>query len=414
MHVAELERAAARIDAMPGDDAPPWPTLDPVALHGLAGELVRAIEPHSESDPAALLIQTLVAFGVLVGRTAHVRVEGDRHYASLYALLTGQTSKARKGTSWGRIRGTFDRVSNWPLVVSGLTSGEGLKFAVRDPHGEDQGVADKRLLVIESEFAQVLRNTARSGNTLSAAVREAWDTGRLATLTRNDPVTATGAHVGIIGHITTDELRAELTATDRANGFANRFLFVATKRSKCLPFGGAMLTDEQLDGLAVRIERAAAHATMLDAVSLDATARGTWAIVYPTLSEGLPGLLGAVTARAEAQVIRLALNFALLDCARAISNAHLLAALALWDYCDQSARVIFGSALGDPVADELLRQIRVAGEVSMSRTAMSNALGRHQTADRIDVALQMLSERRLVRSERIATGGRPSELWRAA
>ena len=413
MHLIDLERATARIDALPADDAQPWPELKPDALHGLAGDAVRLIAPQSEADPAALLAQTLVAAGVLMGRMAHVRVEGDRHYPNLFALLVGQSAKARKGTSWGRVRDLFARVQGWPQCASGLTSGEGLKYAVRDSLGDDPGVHDKRLLVIEGEFAQVLRNTARPGNTLSVAVRECWDTGRLATLTKNDPVTATGAHVGIIGHITADELRAELTATDRANGFANRFLFIAARRSQCLPFGGTV-SDRDLDRLAEQLARAAAHATMLDAVAFDAEAREVWASVYPELSEGMPGLLGAVTARAEAQVIRLALLYALLDCAKAISTAHLAAALALWDYAEQSARVIFGAALGDPVADQLLRLIRAAGAEGMSRTALSNALGRHQSADRIDVALMLLSTKRLATVERVNTGGRPSEVWRPA
>ena len=413
MQLVDLERAAAQIDAMPADKEPAWPALKPEALYGLAGDVVRTIEPHSEADPAALLAQTLVAAGVLLGRAAHVRIEGDRHYPNLFALAVGKSAKARKGTSWGRIRDTFERAPNWPKVISGLTSGEGLKFAVRDALGDDAGVTDKRLLVIEAEFAQVLRNTARPGNTLSVAVRECWDTGRLATLTKNDPVTASGAHVGIIGHITVDELKAELTATDRANGFANRFLFVATKRSKCLPFGGAV-AEIELAALAARLEGAAKHATMLDAVGMDDEARNIWGDVYPALSEGMPGLLGAVTARAEAQVIRLALVYSLLDCAKVIGSPHLLAALALWDYAEASARLIFGAALGDPLADDLLRLIRTAGQNGMTRTAMSNALSRHQTADRIDACLSLLVRRQLARCDRVNTSGRPSDVWRAS
>jgi hypothetical protein len=42
------------------------------------------------------------------------------------------------------------------------------------------------------------------------------------------------------GHITIDELRARLTRTDAANGFANRFLFPLVRRSKELPFGGSL------------------------------------------------------------------------------------------------------------------------------------------------------------------------------
>jgi hypothetical protein len=32
------------------------------AYHGIAGELVRAIEPTTEADPAAILLQFLAAF----------------------------------------------------------------------------------------------------------------------------------------------------------------------------------------------------------------------------------------------------------------------------------------------------------------------------------------------------------------
>jgi hypothetical protein len=88
-----------------------WPTLDPSALHGLAGDIVRAIEPHSESDPAAILVQVLLAFGAHVGRGPHVAVEGDQHHGNLFALLVGNTSKGRKGTSWGRVRELFERMA---------------------------------------------------------------------------------------------------------------------------------------------------------------------------------------------------------------------------------------------------------------------------------------------------------------
>ncbi|MGH8544201.1 MAG: hypothetical protein ACREX3_11365, partial [Gammaproteobacteria bacterium] len=146
--------------------------MDRCAYHGIVGELVTAIEPHTEADPAALLVQILVAFGVLIGRSPYVPVEGDRHYANLFAILVGATAKGRKGTSWGRVRSVFERVLGWLRVVSGLSSGEGLKYQVRDPRAEmvknkksgettkevvDEGVHDKRLLVTEPEFAQVLR-----------------------------------------------------------------------------------------------------------------------------------------------------------------------------------------------------------------------------------------------------------------
>jgi Bifunctional DNA primase/polymerase, N-terminal/Primase C terminal 2 (PriCT-2) len=81
-----------------------WPTLAPEALYGLAGEVVSTIEPHSESDPVALQLQFMAAFGNSIGRGRYVLVEGTRHYTNLFGLLVGATSKSRKGTSGDRIR----------------------------------------------------------------------------------------------------------------------------------------------------------------------------------------------------------------------------------------------------------------------------------------------------------------------
>lgn len=412
-----------------GDSGPAWPEpLDSAALHGIAGEFVRMIEPNTEADPAAILTQFLVAFGALVGRGPHYRVEGDRHYANLYALLLGATAKGRKGTSWGRVREAFELVEDWKPHVSGLSSGEGLKWNVRDQQtafeenkrGErvekivDDGVIDKRLLVIESEFASALRSVQRQGNTLSATVREGWDTGNLRTLTKHDPITATGAHICIVGHITADELRSELTATDTANGFANRFLFIAVRRSKLLPFGGAMTDEEAIHAFAVRLRDLAALARTRDRMTMTTTARQVWATVYPELSAGSEGMHGAVTARAEAQCVRLALIYALLDGADQIDRDHLLAALAVWQYCDETAKFVFGASLGDRTADEIMRRLRIAGDVGMTRNELRDAFSRHISAEKIGTALDMLRRKGRASCEMVATGGRPSELWRAA
>ena len=406
------------------------PEIDPAAFHGLAGEIVRAIENDTESDPVAVLAQVLVAFGALVGRGPHCRVEADEHHPNLFVILCGATSKARKGTSWGRVYEFFRSIPEWPRMESGLSSGEGLKYAVRDPVMRpekdkvtgnftmieaDPGISDKRLLVREGEFSQALRQAARPGNVLSAVTREAWDSGSLRTLTKTDQITATGAHICIIGHITADELRAELTATDTANGFANRFLFVAARRSKVLPFGGEEVLRNVLEGFTARLKAAATHARGLGEVSMTPAARSAWAGVYPDLSEGSPGLYGSVTARAEAQVLRLSLVYALLDGVKQIDKPHLMAALALWEYCAASAAFIFGDALGNPVADDLQVALRVAGSAGMTRTAISNHFKRHQSAERITSALTLLQSRRRATVERRTdTGGAPVEIWKAA
>lgn len=408
-----------------------WPEpLAPEAYHGLAGRFVRAVEPASEADPAALLVQFLLAAGNLIGRTAHALVENDRHHANEFAVLVGRSAKGRKGTSMGRVRATFARAEElWSAerVTSGLSSGEGLIWSVRDPiekqekitqRGEapryetvvaDPGVEDKRLFVVEPEFANVLKQTERQGNTLSAVLRQAWETGTLRSLTKNSPARATDAHVSIVGHITDEELRRYLTATESANGFGNRFLWFLVRRSKLLPDGGT----PDLSALAA-VERELAEvpefARSAGEVRRDAAAGTLWREVYPVLSADRHGLAGSLTGRAEAHVLRLSLIYAVLDRSPVVRTEHLLAALAVWQYAEESVLCLFGDSTGNPMADDILALLRNAAG-GMSRSEIRELVGKNVPAERISQALGVLLGLNLARFERRETGGRPVELW---
>jgi Protein of unknown function (DUF3987) len=401
-----------------------WPTMDEAAYYGLAGDIERTIAPHTEADTAAVLIQSLVYFGNAVGNSPYYLVEADKHHTNLFAVLVGQSAKGRKGTSGGRVRSVMKIADEqWieERMKGGLSSGEGLINEVRDeikkwdPKEQqyaiiDPGVADKRLMVTEPEFANALAVMERPGNTLSPATRNAWDGHKLSTLTKNSPLTGTGAHISIIGHITEDELGARITRTDMANGFANRFLFACVRRSKLLPHGGN-LDDAEVEKLSERIKAAVTFAKGVGRVGMTEPAKREWEAIYPHLSAEQPGLLGAITARAEAQTIRLALIYALLDGKDQIDVVHLRAAIAVWEYCEASAARIFGNALGDPVADEIMLALQHAAGTGMSRTAIRDLFGRHRSGDRIGAALAFLSTKGRARMEKKITDGRPSETW---
>ena len=207
-----------------------WPApAREAALHGPAGEFVTRTAPHTESDPMALLVQFLVCFGAAAGRNLHYAVEATRHSLNEFAILVGPSGKGRKGSAWDHVEALLSELDQGfaeRCVSSGLSSGEGLIFEVRDPSNGDGGAQDKRRLIIEAEFAQVLKVLAREGNTLSPVVRNAWDGKPLQTISKNSPVRATGAHIAIIGHITKDELLRFVSGTELANGFVNRFLVV--------------------------------------------------------------------------------------------------------------------------------------------------------------------------------------------
>jgi hypothetical protein len=404
----------------PAVPIPQWPKLKPEALYGLAGDFVRIVEPHTEADPVALLVQFLVSFGNIIGSRAYFSVEADRHHGNLFVALVGDTSKARKGTSFGHVLRLFQKIDqDWAdnRRMGGLSSGEGLIEHVRDatesddPKSADPGVEDKRLLVVESELSHVLKQLQRQGNTLSDTLRRAWDGDILGTMTRKQPLKATGAHVSLISHITKNELIRLLKETEAANGLGNRFLWACVRRSKVLPEGGN-LTNADLQPLVERLRLAVSFAQQ-EAVEIrrDDDAREGWRRVYEALSEGKPGLLGSMIARAEAQVVRLSMLFALLDCSKVVRRQHLLAGLAAWDYCEESARYTFGDSLGDPTADTILSALRAAGTVGMTRTEIRDYFGRNKGTAEIQRALAALASLGLARMEITSTKGRSEERW---
>lgn len=395
-----------------------WPAPpSELAYIGVLGDLVRAIEPHTESDSVAILAQSLVVFGSLIGRSAYYQVEASRHHTNEFIVLVGPSAKARKGSSLDQVMAVFSRVDPaWAdsRIATGLASGEGLVWRVRDP-GEDGegGTDDKRLLTVESEFASVLKVCRRQDNTLSANVRNAWDGKSMETMSKTSPARATGAHISIIGHITRDELLRNVDATEVANGFVNRFIHVAVRASKTLPFGGEIDTVD-FDDIVERLQLAVRFASVNERLRFSDDARSLWPQEYARLREGHHGLLGAVTARAEAHVVRLALLYALLDCSPEIGADHLLAALAVWDYAERSARWIYGFSLGDPLADELWEALR-SHEQGMTRTEIRDWFSRNKRRADIDRALATIQEAGLAERRRISrsSGAAEVEVWLA-
>lgn len=410
------------------DDSPFPDDPDKVAFHGLAGDLVAAIDPHTEASRVAILVQALVAYGSVIGRNAHFRVERTKHHLNLFAVIVGTTAKGRKGTSWDRVRNIYSEVDKAWLdkrIVGGMSSGEGLIWEVRDAVVKiekiddkgrtpgfqeveiDPGVEDKRLLIVESEFAGALKQADRQGNILSMVCRQAWESGTIRTLSKNSPAKSTDAHISIIGHVTADELRRYLSSTEAASGFGNRFLWLAVRRSKLLPEGGL---EPDIGPMQKRFAKAVDFARCVYEMPRDEEARELWHAVYPKLSAEVPGLVGALIARAEAQTMRLACIYALLDESHQVEAVHLKAALALWEYCHRSTRFIFGHSTGDSVADSILDALRKNKE-GLSRQEISSLFSRHQTEERLQSAMLVLERAELAHRQILKTGGRPKEVW---
>jgi hypothetical protein len=392
-----------------------WPVPPEAAVyHELPGEIVARIAPHTESDPVAILTQLLVSFGAAVGRDAWFQVEATRHHGNEYMCLVGDSARARKGSSWDHVRRLITTVDPTlqPRILTGLSSGEGVIWAVRDPSGQDPGQSDQRLLVIEPEFASALKASSREMSTLSPTLRSGWDGRPLAILTRTSPARASTAHIAIIGHITQHELRRHTTSLELANGYMNRVLLICCRRQRLLPEGGDPdpLHRTGLDRL---LAAALKQARTAGNVRLGPGARELWHHAYRTLAaEPTDQIVAQITARAEAHVIRLALIYALADGQREIAATHLTAALALQDYAARSAAWALTGATGQPLAEQIHAAL-LAHPDGLTRSQISQNLNHNQPAGEIDHALHALHTAGRATHAQIPTGGRPAQLWTA-
>jgi hypothetical protein len=284
-----LKRAAPQW--FPQSEAEYPAPLSEAAFHGPVGEFVKLVLPETEADPAALTTVALTMLGCLIGRTPFYQVEDTQHHARLYSVVVGATAASRKGTATDRVLKLLGAIDADFLKMrkrSGLSSGEGLIQAVRDPRTErvarkepktdepkpkfvrnqtgkmvpfedkitDYGEPDKRLLIVEPEFANVLHQAAREGNILSTVLRDAWDGKPLRVLARSNQDSCAAPHIGVVGNITSEEARRLLTATDKANGFANRFLWVCAERSQLLPLGGDEINPRKWASLVANLKKA--------------------------------------------------------------------------------------------------------------------------------------------------------------
>ncbi len=392
----------SKVTARKAPAVSPTPKIPENAFYGIAGRIINKIRPNTESHPIGNLLEFLASFGNIIGATAYYKIEDTNHYTNINVVTVGKTSKARKGTGVNRInRITSELDKKWfdDRRTSGLGSGEIVISLVRDrqigpvkkKNGElvtevtDFGVDDKRLFVSEGEFAGILAVGGREGNMLSKVIRDAWDHQPIRNMAKSGSSICMYPHISISANITREELLLQMREADRFNGFGNRFLWCYVERQGSLPHGGEDLEwSKEIEEL----NKCIAFAKKQLRVFMDRNAREMWKRIYEDLSQDAGGVVGAVTSRGEAQVIRLALIFSVLDCSEHITIDHLKAAKAIWDYCEDSATFVFG---GTTREQHTLLQFLAGGSKSIT-TIREELYQRHRTVSEIEADLQRLIE----------------------
>jgi hypothetical protein len=422
------------VEGLPADEPQAPKPLDysSPALYGLAGEIVKAIAPEREFDLAAVLMQTLVTFGSVVGRKPHWMHGATCHGLNLNLGVEGETGIG-KGCGLDFVLLLMDQADpQWAIRKKwgGLSSGEGFLYMVRDrktrtnKDGDeeiiDEGVTDKRLLIIETEFAEVLEVMQRTGNKLSAMMRQAWDGKPLENHSRAFDCVATNHHISVIAHSTQADLRELMPTRAAHNGWGNRFWWVSCAPSaEGAPFG-RLLPKPVQKRLVRRLQEALRHVADLERhrktqLLFDADATKLWKSVRSTTLAR--DMCNPITGRALPQVRRVAALYGLLDCEGYTREPHLQAALAAWAHAAGSARLLFGDrAQLRPEEQKLLDALRAAGPQGLTQKQIySDVFRNNKSAEDVLTLLRGLQRNKpKIRCEQIPTGpkgGRPGVRW---
>lgn len=389
-------------------------------LYGLAGDVGRAAASGTEANPYAVAMGYLTMLSASVGRDTYLPIGNTWHHPRFFSLHVGRTGRGRKGDALSlprRIRRFLNEYGGDALLGQihdeGLSSREGLVCLIRDetigPDGEvaDPGIPDKRLWVVESEFANVLHQAKRDGNTLSAALRDAWDGVSIKPATKNNRTWATDPHIAISAAITPGELLGVMATRELSNGFANRFVIFWAERERIEPFPQPTSV-AVVNELAMRtrevIEFAkGSYPARKDArrMELSAEARTQYEQLYRgELNRFCDGpKVDALLERRAPYLLRLAMLFALADKTLVIEAHHISAALAWVRYWRDSVRFIFQDGAGEDeaaatqdTARAIVAWLQEHGETS--RTDLyRECFKSHVQAKRIDAALsELLSE----------------------
>lgn len=383
-------------------------------LYGLVGEVACAGSEGTETNPYAIAANFIAYLSCAIGRGVYLPIGNTWHHTRIFCLHIGRSGRGRKGDAVQlvlRIDQALRELDNRfapQIHRGGLSSREGLVALMHDGYRQGKqeipAVDDKRLWVVESEFANVLHQGRREGNTLSAALRDCWDGISLKPATKSNRMYASHPHVCLSGAISPSELTEMMAARELTNGFANRFLMIWAERSQILPFPKAT-PQTTVDALACRVLEilrftGADQVDQRDHLRMELSAQAQWryAQLYRTeLNEDQGSeVVDSMLERRAPMLLRLAMLFALTDLQTRVDVPHIDAAMGWMQYSTASVRYVFVSAAEDAkivqaleLSNRVLAFLHERGQATRSQISADCFQGKVSKA-RIDASLEHL------------------------
>jgi hypothetical protein len=393
------------------------PRPDDRALYGLIGEFGRIAATSTEVNPFAAAMGLLSFLSSIIGRDVYFSIGNTFHHARLFSLHVGRSSKGRKGDSlslaW-RVKAAMDAELLGQCHSGGLSSREGLVLLIHDGYTVGGGknereippIDDKRLWIVESEFANVLHQTKRDGNTLSAALRDCWDGKTIAPATKTNRISATDPHIALHGNVTPSELISLIQSRELSNGFANRFLIFWAERSTLVPFPEATPDDVVLH-LARRIEEVIRFANgrypaeqNTRRMSMTPNARALYERLYRAELNRADGgeLITGLLDRRAPTLIRIAMILALTDKTLLIDQHHIEAAMAWVRYWADSVYFIFKDMAENAteaerkheLAEKIIEFLQGMPEGASRKEIYRDCFNNHESSSDIGAAIDAL------------------------
>ncbi len=409
---------AQPVDEQSKDDSPDIhrnaPQPDPVCLYGLVGDVARAGSEGTEANAYAIAANFMAYLSCAIGRGPYLPIGNTWHHARLYILHIGRSGRGRKGDAVSLINRLDTALRQLretaapPIHRGGLSSHEGLVSLFHDGYKngklEVPAIQDKRLWVVESEFANVLHQGRREGNTLSAALRDCWDGVSLKPATKSNRLYASHPHLCLSGAISPSELLSLMRARELTNGFANRFLMIWAERERIVPFPQATPQDA-VDALAARIlsvlefvqaERVNERDHL--PVTLTAQAQSIYSQLYrgELIDDSAGEHVTSLLERRAPMLLRLAMIFALCDLQTQIDVKHIQAAIGWIRHGVESVKFVFlkASDAADTVrtnaaVKKIVEFLRLKGQ-STRWQITSECFQGHVSKTTIDLAIERL------------------------
>ncbi|MFK0216994.1 hypothetical protein ACIQWN_02265 [Streptomyces vinaceus] len=206
-------------------------------LYGPIGRAVRTTSPYVETDALGMYVAALSMWSAAIGGTVKVSSRGNARPVLLWSALVAGTGRGKGtalrgaqhalGPALGRFLATH--------TTSGITSGAALVnvlYEQQEATAETEAGTDRRLLVCEEEWSEVLRRVKRDAS-FTTKLRTAWDGATLRNTTKEGPQEVKAPAMVLHAHVTPSDWQRYVGASEGAGGSYNRILPYCSAQCRC-------------------------------------------------------------------------------------------------------------------------------------------------------------------------------------